>query len=173
MNIWKKIKSNWKKIFLKSREEKKRPHCENCYNSIDFFENPEKMGKTTNENIVKTKSMHVHHYTPWFSITETVTDDENTEIVSNNQNGKQINSYPGIKVFHHKHYTSKKIKNKRRKSRINDLKIKQISDFVIDDEETYDNCSINAYSKPKNCSVFYIRMSPFQTCFNPNFMRKL
>ena len=170
MNLWKRLK----KIFLFTKENKKLPHCKNCYNSTTFFENPNKIEKIVDTVVEKTKSLHVHQYTPWFSITETLTDDETIDVFPSNQRIKQFHSETGVKVYHHKHYDLKKVKGKRRKSHTNDLKIKTFSDFVVaDDQETYDNFSSNTYSHTKNRSLFYIKTSPFSSLISPNIMRKL
>ena len=169
MNLWKKLK----KLFHKSKETKRRPHCENCYNSIEFFENPSKEIEKIDADVgLKTKSIHVHHYTPYFSITEILTDDETSEMTSNKPKFKCSHSESNMKVYHHKHYDAKKVKRKCRERRESILKLNKLSDFLVDNQETYENCPItNRHTK--NWSLFYIKTSPFSTCFYPNIIRKL
>ena len=159
MNFFKKLK----KLF-KSKKPKD-VHCANCYNSIDFFENPTKVAK--DENPTKTKSIHVHHYTPWLTITETLTDDEEDKSSLKQKKSEILKSTSesNMKIYHHKHYDSKK----RKRQVNNKQQCRNFGRFSnYDEQETYDNY------KPmrNNVSFVYLKKAPFINLFYPGIFRQ-
>ena len=160
MNLLKKLK----KLF-KTKEKKKWNDCGTCYNSIDFFENPEIVSQ--NKETQKIKSIHVHHYTPWFSITETLTDDDETPQKVPTKSRKVIckkSAHSNVKTYHYRHYESNK--KKKSDSKISKFQNENKISDSFDVQETYDNLD-----SPKNVGFIYLKKKHFLANFNPNIVR--